>query len=81
MTERREFEMSQADLDEIMGKIKSARETPLIMLQCGMPPSIQEVANNAWATLGQRMGFDHMTVQPTGNGDRFFTAMPREPTQ
>lgn len=24
------------------------------------------------------MGFDHMTVQPTGDGDRFFTAVPSE---
>lgn len=77
--ERRQFEMSQADLDGIVAKIKAARETPLIATHCGMPPSIQQVANEAWAELGGRLGFDPMTVQPTGRGDRFFTALASPP--
>lgn len=28
--------------------------------------------------LGEKMGFDHMTVQPTNKGNRFFTAVPSE---
>jgi hypothetical protein len=44
-----------------------------------MPSSPQECANDAWAELGHRMGFDHMTVQPDARGDRFFTALPNEP--
>jgi hypothetical protein len=75
-TERQVFEMTQADLDGIMARINSARKAPLIMLQCGMPPSVQEVANSAWAELGARMGFDAMTVQPTSGGARHFTAVP-----
>lgn len=73
--ERRNYEMSQADLDGIMAKINSARKTPLVAIHCGPVPSLQEVANDAWAELGQRMGFDHMTVQP-GSGNRFFSAIP-----
>lgn len=77
MSERREYEMSQEDLDGIMKKINDARSTPLILLQCGIRPSLQEVANDAWKELGDRMGFDHMTVRPTGKGDRFFSAVPK----
>nr|DAH84817.1 MAG TPA: hypothetical protein [Caudoviricetes sp.] len=72
---RVQFEMTQADLDKIMGAIRQAQSTPLIALQCGMPKSVQEVANEAWCELGQRMGFDGMSVQPAGRGGmRFFTA-------
>lgn len=71
---RKEFEMTQEDLDKIMGAINKARSTPLIMLQVGMPTSPQEAANTAWKELGSRMGFDGMTVKPCGKGDRFFTA-------
>ncbi len=73
MTDRREYEMTEADLNEIMD---ACRPVPLIMLQCGMPPTQQERANNAWAALGKRMGFEHMSVRPSGKGNRFFTAVP-----
>lgn len=72
-----EFTMTQADYDSIIEKITSARNTPLIMLQCGHPPSIQEVANSCWRDLGERMGFEHMTVRPHVNGNPLmFTATP-----
>lgn len=70
--------MTEADLEKILGACKPV---PMIMLQCGPPTSPQENANRAWAELGARMGFDHMTVQPTGRGDRFFTAVPSETEQ
>ena len=44
------------------------------------PISRQENANNAWKRLGNKIGFDHMAVRPNGKGDRFFTAIPKEPT-
>ena len=69
----KEYEMTQEQLDNLIDAIKSP---PLIMLQCGMPPSRQELANNAWCALGKEMGFDGMTVQPTSKGMRFFTATP-----
>ena len=43
------------------------------------PSSPQENANNAWARLGEELGFDSMTVRPIqGKGQRFFTAVPSE---
>ncbi len=68
------YEMTQAQLDKIL---EACRSVPLIALQCGMPRSPQERANDAWEELGNEMGFDHMTVAPTGRGDRFFTATPK----
>ncbi len=75
--ERREYEMTQEDLDKILKAITDAQNRPLIMLQTGMPPSIQAVANDAWKELGDRMGFDHMSVMPNNKGQLFFTAVPR----
>ena len=70
---RKNYEMSQADLDKIL---TACRPVPMIMLQCGEPSSPQERANLAWAELGVRMGFDSTTVVPTGQGYRFFSAEP-----
>lgn len=67
--------MTQSDLDEI---IKASKPTPMIALQCGAPTTPQANANAAWKLLGDKMGFDHMTVEPTGKGDRFFKAFEIE---
>lgn len=75
-TERKVFEMTDADLKILM---EACRPVPLVALHCGSPPSPQERANNAWCALGRRMGFDGMTVEPTGRGARFFTAVPLDP--
>ncbi len=71
---RKEYEMTQDQLDTLL---KSMQSAPLIMLQCGPMPNLQERANAAWKRLGDEMGFDHMSVQPTRQGDRFFTAEPK----
>jgi len=73
---RTNYEMTEADLEKILDACKSV---PMIMLQCGPTRGPQERANDAWKELGDRMGFDHMTVQPRlGMGNRFFTAVPNE---
>lgn len=73
---RTNYEMTEEDLTALMDSFKSA---PMIMLQCGGPSSPQENANRAWERLGNKMGFDYMTVRPDGNkGPRFFTAIPSE---
>lgn len=54
--------------------LEACNPVPLIMLQCGMPKSPEENANNAWCRLGDEMGFDGMTAEPTGKGNKFFTA-------
>lgn len=68
---RKTYEMTQEQLDAILDACKPV---PMIALQCGMPRSQQQNANYAWERLGKELGFDHYTVQPTGRGDRFFSA-------
>lgn len=71
--ERREFEMSEDQLKELM---EACRPVIAIMLQCGTPRSPQENANMAWCALGDKLGFDGMSVEPAhGKGTRFFTAI------
>lgn len=69
---RKNYEMTEEDLKTLL---ESMRPVPEIMLNI-KGRSLQERANDAWESLGERMGFDYMTVQPTGKGDRFFTAIP-----
>ena len=69
---RKDFEMTQEDLDRILEASK-----PVIAIKIGsyMPRGPQENANDAWATLGRKLGFDHMTVEPvSGKSNLFFTA-------
>jgi len=69
---RKEFEMTDQDLEELMD---ASKPVPLIALNCGMPDSPQENANRAWKRLGEKMKFDHMTVQHVeGKGNKAFTA-------
>jgi len=68
---RIEFQMSESDKAKLLEACKSG---PTIALQCGPVMSPQERANIAWGELGKKMGFKAMTVQPTGKGDRFFSA-------
>ena len=67
----KEYEMTQEDLEKILD---ASKPVPLIMIHLGMPATPQERTNDAWRELGGRMGFDYMTVLPTGKGDKFFTA-------
>jgi hypothetical protein len=76
MYPRTEYEMTEEDFKTLMEAMKPV---PMIMLQCGNPPSQQENANRAWAALGAKMGFDSDTVQPVhGKGQRVFSAVPCE---
>ena len=68
---RTNYEMTAEDLAALLDATKPV---PMIALQCGSPRSVQENANAAWARLGEKMGFDPMTVRPNGRGDRFFSA-------
>lgn len=70
----KDYEMTQEQLDEL---IASCKATPVMMIGgVSIGKSAQENANDAWARLGNEMGFDHMTVRPNGRGERFFTARP-----
>lgn len=68
---RKRYEMTQTQLDTLLA---ACRSVPMIVLNCGPVSSPQENANRAWKVLGDELGFDHMTVQLTGEGERFFTA-------
>jgi hypothetical protein len=68
---RKEYELTTEQFDKL---IEACRPVPMIMLQCGTPPSPQENANRAWCALGKEIGFDGMSVQPSSKGQRFFTA-------
>lgn len=70
---RQNYEMTESDLATLLAAMKPVQA---IALNCGPMQSVQENANAAWARLGKKMGFDPMTVQPTGRGDRFFSAEP-----
>lgn len=78
MAERQQFEMTEADMAELLEKIAAARRTSGMFLSGGIPMSNpQEAANSAWQALGKKMGFDGMSVRPVpGAGDRVFTAVP-----
>lgn len=73
MGERREYEMSEADLAALLD---ASKPVPLIATHCGPISTPQERANRAWQQLGHKMGFDHMTAKPSSKGQRFFTAEP-----
>jgi hypothetical protein len=70
--QRAEFEMTPADLETLLD---SMSPVPYLIMGGIAPRSRQENANAAWCALGDRMGFDGMSVQPSGKGDRFFTAI------
>lgn len=69
---RIEFHLTEKQLNDLMDACK-----PVIYMVIGgvPPPSPQENANAAWASLGAELGFDYMTVQPvSGKGNDYFTA-------
>ena len=74
MYPRTKYVMSENDLKELLENMKPV---PCMMIG-GTTRSPQENANSAWNKLGDKMGFDGSTVQPTGQGDRFFSAIPNE---
>lgn len=74
MTDRKEFEMSQAQLDAILDACKPV---PYMIIGGQPPMSVQESANAAWRRLGDELGFEFMTVRP-GKSQRHFSAQPKE---
>ena len=75
MNPRVNYEMTQEDLDTLLNACKP---TPVMKIGTSIGSSPQENANDAWAALGKKVGFDSMTVRPSGKGNRFFTAVPTD---
>ena len=67
----KEYEMTESDLNTIK---EACKPVPYMVIGNNLPTSPQENANNAWESLGNRMGFKFMTVSPSNKGERFFTA-------
>ena len=73
---RVDYEMTEAELEELL---EACKPVPYMVIGGCVPSSPQENANRAWQKLGDKHGFDHMTVQPIhGKGQRFFSAVPTE---
>lgn len=77
MSERREYEITQEQLDAL---IEAGKPTPAMWLSGGTPlfATLQENANRAWEALGDDLGFDWATVEASSKGQRFFLAVPLE---
>lgn len=69
---RLQFQLNDEQFKALM---EAAKPVAMIALQCGTPSSPQENANRAWQKLGDELGFDGMTVEPSPKGDRFFIAV------
>ncbi|MFA5408404.1 MAG: hypothetical protein WC343_06505 [Bacilli bacterium] len=70
------YEMTEAELEELLDACKPV---PYMVIGGCVPSSPQENANRAWQKLGDKHGFDYMTVRPIqGKGTRFFSAVPSE---
>jgi hypothetical protein len=70
---RKEFELSQKDLDEILD---AGKPVTYIVVGGHPPSSPQENANRAWKRMGEKYGFVWDTARPvTGKGRRFITAV------
>lgn len=59
--------------DEEWAEMKAIANTPLIMIG-GTTTNPQEAANAFWRKLGERYGFDPMSVQPKGRDPRDYIA-------
>lgn len=83
MTDRREYEMTEADLAKLL---EAGKPVAVMYLSGGIPmhESPQVKANRAWQSLGHKMGFNYLSVKASDKGQRFFTAEPltilKEPT-
>lgn len=76
---RKEFEMTQAQLDTLLDAMCPV---PYIIVGGHAPESLQSRANAAWRTLGNEMGFDGDTVkQIPGASQLRFTAEAIEEKQ
>ena len=76
MYPRINYEMTEEDLTTLL---EACKPTRVMMIGNYIPPSPQDNANDAWAILGKKMGFDFMTVQHiAGKSHKFFSAIPTE---
>jgi hypothetical protein len=72
MLERREFRLSNDDLERLH---EAAQPVRMMALNCGVPSSPLERSDRVWQSLGMKYGFVWDTVAPIeGKGLETFTA-------
>ena len=71
----KEYEMTEEQLEAIL---EACKPVPYMVVGGMEPSSPQERANEAWKVLGEALGFQYMTVQPSDKGQRFSTARVKE---
>ena len=69
MNPRVEYKMTEEDLKVLL---KACKSVPVMMVGSQSLGSTQENSNRAWESLGDKMGFEVMTVLPSGKGQKFF---------
>lgn len=74
---KQEFEMQQAEMDDIIAINKSQMPVLLIgNVTTGM--DLRERINSYWEGLGHKYGFEPMSAEPSAKGNLFFLATPCE---
>jgi hypothetical protein len=75
---KQEFQMTQEEMDNIIA-INRGGGDPVMFLSGGVPmgQSLQEKINQYWDILGNKYGFEHMTVEGSARGKLFFLAQPK----
>jgi len=76
MYPRIEYKTTKEDFNKLLD---ASKPTPAMIIGGCCLSSPQENANEAWAALGKKMGFDYQTVKPIeGKSSNFFSAIPTE---
>lgn len=72
-----EFEMTPEEMDEIL-RINKEGGDPVMFLSGGVPlgRSLREKINDYWKSLGEKYGFDYLTVKGPGKTNLHFYAKP-----
>lgn len=73
---KQEFEMKQQNMDDIIAINKN--QAPVMKFGShwsGM--DLREKINAYWKKLGDDMGFNHLSVEPSSRGKLFFLAEPK----
>ena len=72
MSERQTYTMTAEQESKLLDACQAVR---VMKIGSYVPSSPQENANRAWQALGDELGFDGMTVRPSGSNQRQFTAI------
>jgi len=67
----KEFKMTEADLKKLLN---ASKPVPYMVFGGIEPSSPRENAERQWRVLGEKMGFDWNTVEPSDKGNQYFTA-------